>query len=71
MLTGDTLMIRGTGRSDFAGGDPGAQYDAITGKLFRLPDETLVFPAHDYRGNTSSTIGEERRSNPRARGAEP
>ena len=52
VLTGDTLMIRGTGRSDFAGGDPGAQYDAITGKLFRLPDDTFVFPAHDYRGNT-------------------
>jgi sulfur dioxygenase len=68
VLTGDTLLIRGTGRSDFAGGDPGAQYDAITGKLFRLPDETLVFPAHDYRGNTSSTIGEEKRSNPRVAG---
>ncbi len=68
VLTGDTLMIRGTGRSDFAGGDPGAQYDAIQEKLFRLPDETLVFPAHDYRGNTSSTIGEEKRSNPRVAG---
>jgi len=68
VLTGDTLMIRGTGRSDFAGGDPGAQYDAIFGKLFRLPDETLVFPAHDYRGNTSSTIGDEKRSNPRLAG---
>jgi glyoxylase-like metal-dependent hydrolase (beta-lactamase superfamily II)/rhodanese-related sulfurtransferase len=68
VLTGDTLMIRGTGRSDFAGGDPGAQYDAIQEKLFRLPDETLVFPAHDYRGNTSSTIGEEKRSNPRLAG---
>jgi sulfur dioxygenase len=65
VLTGDTLLIGGTGRSDFAGGDPAAQYDAITEKLFRLPDETLVFPAHDYRGNTSSTIGEEKRSNPR------
>lgn len=68
VLTGDTLMIRGTGRSDFAGGDPGAQYDAIQEKLFPLPDETLVFPAHDYRGNTSSTIGEEKRSNPRLAG---
>lgn len=68
VLPGDTLMIRGTGRSDFAGGDPGAQYDAITGKLFGLPDETLVFPAHDYRGNTCSTIGEEKRLNPRVAG---
>ncbi len=68
VLTGDTLMIRGTGRADFAGGDAGAQYDAITGKLFRLPDETLVFPAHDYRGNLSSTIGDEKRSNPRVAG---
>jgi glyoxylase-like metal-dependent hydrolase (beta-lactamase superfamily II) len=68
VLTGDTLLIRGTGRSDFAGGDPGAQYDAITEKIFRLPDATLVFPAHDYRGNTSSTVGEEKRSNPRLAG---
>jgi glyoxylase-like metal-dependent hydrolase (beta-lactamase superfamily II)/rhodanese-related sulfurtransferase len=68
VLTGDTLLIRGTGRSDFAGGDPGAQYDAITGKLFRLPDDTKVFPAHDYRGNQSSTIGEEKRLNPRVAG---
>jgi sulfur dioxygenase len=68
VLTGDTLLIRGTGRSDFAGGDAGAQYDAITEKLFRLPDETLVFPAHDYRGNTRSTIGEEKRLNPRLAG---
>jgi sulfur dioxygenase len=68
VLTGDTLLIRGTGRSDFAGGDAGAQYDAITQKLFRLPDATLVFPAHDYRGNTCSTIGDERRSNPRLAG---
>jgi len=64
VLTGDTILIRGTGRSDFAGGDPGAQYDAITGKLFALPEETKVYPAHDYRGNTSSTIGDEKRGNP-------
>ena len=68
VMTGDTLLIRGTGRSDFAGGDPGAQWDAITKKLFVLPDETKVFPAHDYRGNTSSTIGDEKRSNPRVAG---
>ena len=68
VLTGDTLLIRGTGRSDFDGGDPAMQYDAITGKLFALPDRTLVFPAHDYRGNTSSTIGDEKQLNPRIAG---
>jgi len=68
VFTGDTLLIRGTGRSDFAGGDPGEEFDSITQKLFRLPDETLVFPAHDYRGNTHSTIGEEKRFNPRVSG---
>ena len=53
VFTGDTLLIHGTGRSDFAGGNAGEQYDAITHKLFSLPDETLVFPAHDYRGHTA------------------
>jgi sulfur dioxygenase len=65
VFTGDTLLIHGTGRADFAGGDAGAQYDAITQKLFTLPEETLVFPSHDYRGHTYSTIGEEKRTNPR------
>jgi sulfur dioxygenase len=65
VFTGDTLLIHGTGRADFAGGDPGAQYDSIMQKLFRLPDDTLVFPAHDYRGHSHSTIGEEKQSNPR------
>ena len=68
VFTGDTLLIHGTGRADFAGGDPGAQYDGISQKLFTLPDETLVFPAHDYRGHTSSTIGDEKRTNPRLAG---
>lgn len=68
VFTGDTLLIRGTGRADFAGGDAGAQYDSIVGKLFALPDDTVVLPAHDYRGNTRSTIGEERRENPRLAG---
>jgi rhodanese-related sulfurtransferase len=68
VFTGDVLFIHGTGRADFAGGDAGAQYDAITRKLFTLPDETLVFPAHDYRGHTQSTVGEEKRSNPRLAG---
>ena len=65
VFTGDTLLIRGTGRTDFQGGDPGLQYDSITKKLFVLPDDTLVYPAHDYRGNTQSSIGEEKRLNPR------
>lgn len=68
VLTGDVLLIRGTGRADFAGGDAGKQYDAITGKLFMLPDETRVYPGHDYRGNTQSTIGEEKLDNPRLAG---
>jgi len=68
VFTGDVLLIQGTGRADFAGGDAGQQYDAITDKLFALPDETLVFPAHDYRGNISSTIGQEKRTNPRIAG---
>jgi sulfur dioxygenase len=67
VFTGDTLLIRGTGRADL-GGDPGAQYDSITQRLFALPEATLVFPAHDYRGHTSSTIGEEMRLNPRVAG---
>jgi sulfur dioxygenase len=65
VFTGDVLMIHGTGRSDIVGGDPGQSFDSITQKLFSLPDQTLVFPAHDYRGHTRSTIGEEKRSNPR------
>jgi glyoxylase-like metal-dependent hydrolase (beta-lactamase superfamily II)/rhodanese-related sulfurtransferase len=68
VFTGDVLLIGGTGRADFAGGDAAKQYDAITEKLFALPDETVVFPAHDYRGNTSSTIGREKRQNPRIAG---
>jgi glyoxylase-like metal-dependent hydrolase (beta-lactamase superfamily II)/rhodanese-related sulfurtransferase len=68
VLTGDVMLIRGTGRADFAGGDAGTQYDSITGKLFELPDDTLVFPGHDYRGNTQSTIGEEKQHNPRIAG---
>jgi glyoxylase-like metal-dependent hydrolase (beta-lactamase superfamily II)/rhodanese-related sulfurtransferase len=65
VLTGDTLLIGGSGRTDFPGGDAGLQYDAVVQRLFALPDETVVWPAHDYRGKTSSTIGEEKRSNPR------
>jgi sulfur dioxygenase len=65
VFTGDTLLIRGTGRTDFQNGDARAQYDSIFNKLLKLPDETLVFPAHDYKGDTVSTIGEERAFNPR------
>ena len=68
VCTGDTLFIHGTGRTDFPGGDPGTLYDSIQHKLFTLPDSTLVFPGHDYRGHTQSTIGEEKRSNPRVAG---
>jgi len=65
VFTGDTLLIRGTGRTDFQNGDPRAQYDSIFNRLLRLPEETLVLPAHDYKGDTVSTIGEEKRYNPR------
>lgn len=67
VFTGDTLLIRGTGRTDFQHGDPRAQYDSIFNRLLRLPEETLVYPAHDYKGDTVSTIGEEKRFNPRLR----
>lgn len=65
VFTGDTLLIRGTGRTDFQNGSSRAQYDSIFNRLLKLPDETLVFPAHDYKGDTVSTIGEEKRYNPR------
>ena len=65
VFTGDTLLIRGTGRTDFQNGDPRAQYDSLFNKLLRLPEQTLVYPAHDYKGWTVSTIGEERAHNPR------
>jgi glyoxylase-like metal-dependent hydrolase (beta-lactamase superfamily II) len=67
VFTGDTLLIRGTGRTDFQNGNPRAQYESIFNRLLRLPDETLVYPAHDYKGETVSTIGEERAFNPRLR----
>ncbi len=67
VFTGDTLLIRGTGRTDFQNGNPRAQYDSIFNKLLKLPDETLLYPAHDYKGDTVSTIGEEKLFNPRLR----
>ncbi|MGH8013088.1 MAG: MBL fold metallo-hydrolase [Candidatus Binataceae bacterium] len=68
VMTGDLLLIHGTGRCDFAGGDAGTSYDSITRKLFTLPEDTLVFPSHDYRGHAYSTIGDEKHSNPRLHG---
>lgn len=68
VFSGDALLIRGTGRTDFQNGDAGALYDSITEKLFRLPDTTRVYPGHDYRGHSQSSIGEEKRHNPRVAG---
>jgi sulfur dioxygenase len=65
VFTGDTLLIRGTGRTDFQNGDPRAEYASIFGRLLKLPETTLVYPAHDYKGDTVSTIGEEKAFNPR------
>jgi sulfur dioxygenase len=67
VFTGDTLLIRGTGRTDFQNGDPRSQYESLFNKLLKLPDEMLVYPAHDYKGDTVSTIGEEKQFNPRLR----
>ena len=65
VFTGDVLLIRGSGRTDFQGGDPRQSWNSIVNGLFQLPDATLVYPAHDYKGWTASTIGEERLHNPR------
>lgn len=68
LLTGDTLLIGGCGRTDFQNGDAAALYDSITGRLFTLPEDTLVYPGHDYKGRRVSTIGEEQATNPRLAG---
>lgn len=68
VFTGDVLLIRGSGRTDFQGGDPAASYDSVVGRLFTLPDATTVYPGHDYKGWTASSIGEEKRYNPRLAG---
>ncbi|MGK7872095.1 MAG: MBL fold metallo-hydrolase [Xenococcaceae cyanobacterium] len=68
LLTGDALFIRSCGRTDFQGGDAGTLYDSVTQRLFTLPDKTLVYPGHDYKGQTVSTIGEEKQWNPRFAG---
>jgi len=65
VLTGDALLIRGCGRTDFQGGDAGHLYDSVQNGLFTLPDSILVYPAHDYHGYSVSTIGEEKLFNPR------
>ncbi len=65
VFTGDTLLIRGTGRTDFQNGDAHQQYNSLFEKLLTLPEDTLVYPGHDYKGFTMSTIGEEKRHNPR------
>lgn len=71
VFTGDALLIDGCGRTDFQGGDAQALYRSVTGKLFALPDETLVYPAHDYAGRRVSSIGQERARNPRLGGGRP
>ncbi|MCH9829733.1 MAG: MBL fold metallo-hydrolase [Gammaproteobacteria bacterium] len=68
VFTGDVLLIRGTGRTDFQGGSADRSWDSIVNKLFVLPDETTLYPAHDYKGWTASSIGEEKRHNPRLAG---
>lgn len=68
VFTGDALLVRGTGRTDFQNGNAGQLHDSITRLLFGLPDETLVYPAHDYKGRTVTSIAEEKRHNPRLAG---
>ena len=65
VFTGDTLLIRGTGRTDFQNGSPSDSYNSIFKKLLKLPENTLVYPAHDYKGDLVSTILEEKKFNPR------
>ena len=64
-FTGDALLIRGCGRTDFQQGDAAALFDSVRNKIFALPDETLLFPGHDYKGRMVTTVGEEKRLNPR------
>ena len=65
IFTGDTLLINGTGRTDFQNGDPFQSYDSIFNKILKLPKDTLVFPAHDYNGKKYSTVENEKMNNPR------
>lgn len=68
VFTGDVLLIRGSGRTDFQGGNPHKSWDSIVNRLFRLPDTVTVYPGHDYKGWNASSIGEEKRHNPRLAG---
>ena len=65
VFTGDTLLINGTGRTDFQNGSPIDQYNSLFNKILKLPEKTLVYPAHDYNGNKVSSIGEQKINNPR------
>ena len=65
VFTGDTLLINGTGRTDFQNGNPIDQYHSLFNKILKLPEKTLVYPAHDYNGNKVSSIGEQKKNNPR------
>ena len=65
IFTGDTLLINGTGRTDFQNGSSSEAYDSLFNKVLKLPEETLVYPAHDYKGKKFSTIGGEKKNNPR------
>ena len=65
LFSGDTLLINGTGRTDFQNGNPKDAYNSIFNKLLKLPEETLLYPAHDYKGEKVSTIGKEKKHNPR------
>ena len=65
LFSGDTLLINGTGRTDFQNGDSKDAYNSIFNKLLKLPDETFLYPAHDYKGEKVSTIGKEKQQNPR------
>jgi len=71
VFTGDTLLINGSGRTDFQGGNAMEQYDSIFNKLLKLPDKTLVYPAHDYNGKKFSTVENERNNNPRLQVSSP
>ena len=65
LFSGDTLLINGTGRTDFQNGSAKDSYNSIFNKLLKLPEETLLYPAHDYKGEKVSTIGKEKKQNPR------
>jgi sulfur dioxygenase len=65
LFSGDTLLINGTGRTDFQGGNSEDSYNSIFNRLLKLPEETLLYPAHDYKGQKVSTIGKEKKFNPR------